>query len=67
MKTASVQYLIDEKGKRTAVVIPIEGNEDAVEEFLEDLYGSQIIRNRRKEKTISKEQLLKGLRDDGLL
>ena len=67
MKTASVQYLIDEKGKRTAVVIPIEGNEGAVEEFLEDLYGSQIIRNRWKEKTISKEQLLKGLRDDGLL
>jgi antirestriction protein len=67
MKAASFQYLTDEKGKRKAVVIPIDGHESAVEEFLEDLYGSCMIRRRRKEKTISKEQLLKGLKNNGLL
>ena len=67
MKAVSFQYLTDEKGKRKAVVIPIDGHESAVEEFLEDLYGSRMIHMRRKEKTITKDQLLKGLKNDGLL
>jgi hypothetical protein len=67
MNIESVQYLTDEKGTRTAVVIPIQGNEPALDEFLEDLYGHSIIQKRRKEKTISKDLLLKGLKNDGLL
>ncbi len=62
-----IQYLVDDSGNRTAVVIPIEGHEAAVEDFLEDLYGTEMIRRRRDEATLSKEDLLKGLRDDGLL
>jgi len=62
-----IQYLVDDSGNRTAVVIPLEGNEPAVEDFLEDLYGSEMIRRRRNEETVSKEDLLRGLRDDGLL
>ena len=67
MQMERVQYLIDESGTRTAVVIPLEGHEAAVEDFLEDLYGSAVIRERRNEETLSKEELLKGLQDDGLL
>jgi len=62
-----IQYLVDDHGDRTAVVIPLEGNEAAVEEFLEDLYGHTKIQERRGEERISKERLLKGLADDGLV
>jgi hypothetical protein len=62
-----VQYLVDDHGKRTAIVIPLQGNESALEEFLEDLYGRKVIEERRNEETISKEALLKGLQDEGLL
>lgn len=61
------QYLVDKDGKRTAVVIPLKGNEEALEDFLEDLYGRKKIRERHREETVSKEELLKGLKDDGLL
>ena len=62
-----VEYLVDDCGNRKAVVIPLEGNEAAIEDFLEDLYGREKIAERRNEETISKEQLAKGLKDDGLL
>jgi len=62
-----IQDLIDDGGNRTAAVIPLEGNEAAVEDFLEDLYGSEMIRQRRNRETMSKDDLLKELRDDGLL
>ena len=67
MDKRSVQYITNEKGTRMAVVIPIKGNEPALDEFLEDLYGHSVIQKRRKEKTITKDRLLKGLKDDGLL
>jgi len=66
-KKDDIQYVVDNDGKRRAVVIPVKGNEAAVEDFLEDLYGKEKIRERRGEETISKEDLLKGLKDDGLL
>ena len=62
-----IQYLVDDHGDKTAVVIPLEGNEAAVEEFLEDLYGHNKIQERRREERIPKERLLRGLADDGLL
>lgn len=54
-----VQYLVDDHGNRTAVVIPLEGNEAALEDFLEDHYGRERIRERRNEETISKEDLVR--------
>ena len=62
-----VQYLVDESGEKAAIVIPIRGNEAALDEFIEDLYGHRKIQERRDEETISKEDLLKGLTDNGLL
>ena len=67
LKMERVQYFVDDHGNRTAVVIPLEGNEAALEDFLEDLYGRERIRERRNEETISKEELIKGLEDDGIL
>ncbi|MFH1927241.1 MAG: hypothetical protein ABIK79_03565 [Chloroflexota bacterium] len=57
------QYIIDEKGQKTAVVLPIE----VYEELLEDLHDLAIIAARRDEPTISFEELKKRLREDGLL
>jgi len=62
----NLQYLVDETGKKAAVVIPIKGNEAALDEFIEDLYGQKKIRERKNEETISAKELLKGLADDGL-
>ncbi len=62
LKMERVQNSVDDHGNRTAVVIPLEGNEAALEDFLEDLYGREKIRERRSQKTISKEDLLKGHR-----
>jgi hypothetical protein len=55
-----IQYLVDEAGGRTAVVIPVKGNEAALREFLEELYGHEKIQERIGEEVLTKEQLLGG-------
>jgi PHD/YefM family antitoxin component YafN of YafNO toxin-antitoxin module len=57
------QYLVNEKGQKTAVVIPIE----KYEELLEDLHDLAVVAERRDEPTISFEELKERLRKDGLL
>ena len=57
------QFIVDDKGKRTAVVLPIK----EYERLLEDLHDLQIIAARRDEPTVSLEELKAGLRSDGLL
>jgi PHD/YefM family antitoxin component YafN of YafNO toxin-antitoxin module len=56
-------YLVNEKGQKTAVVIPIE----KYEELLEDLHDLAIVVERRDESSISFEELKERLRNDGLL
>ena len=60
---AKKQFLVDEKGKKKAVIIPI----DEYEELLEDLHDLAIIAERRDEPTISFDDLKKKLKEDGLL
>jgi len=62
-----IQYLIDEKGEKKAVVMEIKGHEEAIEEFLEEIYGHGKIKERREEPTMSKGDFLKGLKKDGLI
>lgn len=57
------QYVIDEKGQKTAVIIPVE----EYEELLEDIHDLAIIAERRDEPTIDFEELKKKLKKDGLL
>ncbi|MCF6284790.1 MAG: hypothetical protein L3K26_06345 [Candidatus Hydrogenedentes bacterium] len=57
------QYITDENGERTSVVLPLP-------EFLalvEDIGDLAIVAERREEPTISHEALLKELRRDGLV
>lgn len=63
METGKVQYIVDEKGERTAVVLPIH----EYEELLEDLHDLAVIAERREEPTVPFEELKKKLKKDGLL
>ncbi len=57
------QYIVDGKGQKTAVILPVE----EYEELLEDLHDLAIIAERRDEPTVSFEELKKRLHEDGLL
>lgn len=63
MKKFQEQYIVDEKGQKTAVVLPIE----EYQELLEDLHDLAIVAERRDEPTITFEELKKRLKKDGLL
>ncbi|OYD17225.1 hypothetical protein CH330_00630 [candidate division WOR-3 bacterium JGI_Cruoil_03_51_56] len=63
MRKLQEKYIVDEKGQRTAVVLPVE----EYEELLEDLHDLAVIAERRDEPTITSEELKKRLRQDELL
>jgi len=56
-------YVVDKKGQKTAVIIPVE----EYEELLEDIHDVAIIAERRDEPTITFEELKKKLEKGGLL
>jgi hypothetical protein len=58
-----LQYLINEKGEKTSVIIPIE----QFEELLEDLEDLAIIADRSQEETISHDAVIAELKQDGIL
>ena len=60
-KATKRNYLIDEKGEKKAVVIPIR----EYEELMEDLHDLAVIAERRNEPTSSFEDVLKRLKADG--
>ena len=57
------QYIINEKGIKTAAILPIE----EYEELLEDLHDISIVAERRDEPTIPFEKLKERLRKDGII
>ncbi|MCK4805249.1 MAG: hypothetical protein KAT88_11855 [Spirochaetes bacterium] len=57
------QFIVDNSGKKIAVVLPLEN----YEELLEDLHDLAIIAERKDETTISFDELKKGLKKDGLI
>jgi PHD/YefM family antitoxin component YafN of YafNO toxin-antitoxin module len=57
------QYIVDENGKKTAVVIPME----EYRRLLEDLHDLTVVAERRHEATISLDDLKRRLRADGLI
>ena len=59
---AAVQYLTNEKGKKTAVVMPIED----YEKLREDMDDLAVIAERRDEETIPHEELKRSMKRDGL-
>ena len=57
------EYIIDNKGRKTKVVLPIED----YQELLEDLHDLPVALERRDEKRISLERLERTLKKDGRL
>jgi hypothetical protein len=59
--SATVQFLTNEEGRKTAVVLGI----DAYEKLIEDLDDLAVIAARRAEKTIPHAEFKKGLKRRG--
>lgn len=62
-KAAAVQYVTDNKGRKTSVILPVE----TYEEMLEDIQDLVAVAERRKDKTVSLLEMKKRLKKDGLL
>jgi PHD/YefM family antitoxin component YafN of YafNO toxin-antitoxin module len=59
----NTKFVVDESGKKTAVILPVE----EYEELLEDVHDLAVIAERKDEPTISFEDLKKRLKADGLI
>ena len=57
-----VKYITDDRGERTAVVLPISD----YEKLLEDLEDLAVVAERREEATIPHEQFVSGIEIDPL-
>ena len=61
--TKALQYLTNERGEKTAVVLALSD----YEKLLEDLDDLAVVAERRDEPTIAHEQFVGELKRDGLL
>jgi len=59
----NTQFIIDESGMKTAVILPVEQYED----LLEDIHDLAVIAERKDEPTINYDDLMKRLKADGLI
>lgn len=63
IRELQAQYITDEHGKKTAVILPIE----EYEELLEDIADMAILLERRDEPTIPFDEVVAKLKRDGIL
>jgi len=63
MQKLEEKFIVDESGKKTDVVLPL----DVYEELLEDIHDLAIIAERKDEPAISFDELKKKLKADGLI
>jgi len=63
IRELQAQYITDEEGKKTAVILPIE----EFEELLEDIADMAVLLERRDEPTIPFDEVVAKLKRDGLL
>ncbi|MFQ5981628.1 MAG: type II toxin-antitoxin system Phd/YefM family antitoxin [Candidatus Heimdallarchaeota archaeon] len=61
MKTARVQFVVDDKGKKTAVILPVE----KYEQLLEDLHDLAVIAERREEQPMDFQAMKARLKENG--
>ena len=62
-KAATVQYVTDDKGRKTSVILPV----DTYEEMLEDIQDLVAVAERRSDKKLSLVEIKKRLKKDGLI
>jgi hypothetical protein len=63
VKYLDLQYVTNEQGQKTAVILPIE----QFEQLLEDIEDLATVAERREEPTIAHADLVSELKQDGLL
>lgn len=63
LRELQAQYITDESGKKTAVILPIE----EFEELLEDLEDLAVLAERREEPVLPFEEVIARLKQDGFL
>jgi hypothetical protein len=63
LRQLKLQYVTNEAGEKTAIILPIE----AFEELLEDIEELAIVAERREEPTMAHDQLVTELKRDGLI
>ena len=63
MKRDDLQYVTNQAGEKTAVILPI----NEFEELLEDLQDLASVAERRGHESISHEELLAELKRDGII
>ncbi len=63
MKSLKEKYIVGEKGRKKAVVIPI----NEYRELLEDLHDLAVVAERRDEPMVSMAEVKEELKRDGLL
>ena len=63
MEMVQEQYVVDTKGKKLSVILPLE----RYEQLMEDLHDLVIVAERRDEKPISFEEMKRRLKEDGIL
>ena len=63
IRELQTQYVTDQSGRKTAVILPIED----FEELMEDLADLAVLLERRDEPTIPFDEVIAKLKQDGLL
>jgi PHD/YefM family antitoxin component YafN of YafNO toxin-antitoxin module len=61
MKIAQPEYLVDSRGKKKAVIVPVA----EYRQMMEDLHDLAVVAERRKEGTVSLEEMRRRLRARG--
>ena len=63
MSRSQEKFIIDENGRKMAVVVPVK----RYVRLLEDLHDLSVVAERRDEPTVSLKELKRKLRSDGLI
>jgi PHD/YefM family antitoxin component YafN of YafNO toxin-antitoxin module len=63
MAVSREQFVIDAKGKKTAVILPLR----RYQKLMEDLHDLGVVAERRSEKPITLEEMKRRLKKDGLV
>lgn len=63
MTAIPAQFVVDDKGRKTAVLLSVK----RYEKMLEDLHDLAVVAERRDEPTITLEEMKRRLKKDGVL
>lgn len=62
-KVSALQYVTDTHGKKKSVILPVE----TYEEMVEDIQDLVAVAERRKERTLSLDEMKRRLKRDGII